>query len=741
MATFVDFIDRNDKRPIAPRSSRVCAGLTGALLIMMSQGQSIANGAEKSTKMSYPVAPRGNVVDDYHGTKVADPFRPLEDPDSAVTRAWVEAQNKLTFGFLEKIPQRDSIRKRLTELWDYEKFGVPLKEGGRYFFSRNSGLQNQGVLYTTDSLEAEPRVLLDPNTLSSDGTVALAGLAVSDDGKYLAYGIAAAGSDWNTWKIRDVATGNDLPDELKWIKFSGVDWSPDNRGFFYGRYPEPKPGEDLKGVNYHQKVYYHRINTHQTDDTLVWEDPENKEWRATANVTDDGKYLIVTIGKGTDDKYRVLYRPFDQPKAPFRHLVGDFDADYTAIDNEGSTIWFKTNKDAPRGKVIGIDTDRPESAHWTELIPQADETLESVDVVGGHFIANYLKDAHTLMRVFDLKGKHVRDIELPGLGTAGGFAGKRRDAETFFNFNAFTAPSTIYRYEIATGKTTIWRRPKLTFDPSQYETTQAFFNSKDGTRIPIFLSHKRGLKRDGNNPTLLYGYGGFNVSLTPSFSPAALVWMEMGGIYAIPNLRGGGEYGESWHQAGTKLNKQNVFDDFIAAAEWLIAGKFTSPAKLAISGGSNGGLLVGACLTQRPELFGAALPAVGVMDMLRFHKFTIGWAWTDDYGSSEQPDQFRALYAYSPLHRIKPGTCYPPTLITTADHDDRVVPAHSFKFAAALQEAQSCDNPILIRIETKAGHGAGKPTAKIIEEAADRYAFLTRVLEMGPDAKNHHHED
>jgi len=676
----------------------------------------------------YPEAPRSDTVDDYHGTQVADPYRPLEDPDSEATRAWIEAENKITNAFLDAIPQREAIRERLTQLWDYEKFSPPGQKGGKLFFTHNTGLQNQSVLFALDSIDGEPRLLLDPNTLSSDGTVALTGAVPSEDGKLLAYGVAAAGSDWNEWKVRDIQTGDDLDDHLKWIKFSSASWTPDGKGFFYGRFPEPEPGEDLKAANYHQKVYYHRVGEPQANDVLIWEDPEHKEWRADASVSDDGEHLILTIGKGTDAKYRVLHRPLGDSEAEPTHLVGDFDAEYEFVDNDGPIFWFKTNKDAERGRVVAIDVRDPKPESWVELIPEAEETLQDVDVVGDRFLATYLKDAHTVVRVFNLTGEHERDVELPGLGTAVGFRGKRSDSRTFYAFTSYTTPATIYQYEIESGESSVWRRPKLQFNPDDYETVQVFYKSKDGTKIPMFLTSKKGLERTGDAPTLLYGYGGFNIPLTPSFSPSNLTWLEKGGLFAVANLRGGGEYGESWHQAGTKLNKQNVFDDFIAAAEWLIAEKYTSAPKLAISGRSNGGLLVGACMTQRPELFGACLPGVGVLDMLRFHKFTIGWAWIDDYGSSDDPEQFQALYAYSPLHNIKPGTCYPPTLITTADHDDRVVPAHSFKFAAALQAAQSCDNPTLIRIETKAGHGAGKPTAKIIEEAADQWAFLIKVL-------------
>jgi prolyl oligopeptidase len=684
---------------------------------------------------SYPEAPRSETVDDYHGQKVADPFRPLEDPDADATRAWIEAENALTSAYLAAIPSREAIKKRLTELWNYEKFGVPFQEGGRIFYTRNSGLQNQGVLYSLTSVDGAPKALLDPNTLSSDGTVALTGAVVSHDGKRLAYGLAAAGSDWQEWRVRQVADGSDLPDHLKWIKFSSVSWSRDGRGFYYSRFPEPKPGEDLHGTNYYQKLYYHALGTPQADDVLVYDRPDHKEWEFHGTVTDDGQYLIITVAKGTDDKFRILYKALGRPDAPIVELIDNFDHEYTFIDNDGPVFWFKTDRDAPRGRVVAIDTRQPEPAHWKELVPQADETLGDVSVVGGHFIASYLKDAHAQVKVFTLRGTFSREVDLPGLGTASGFRGKRSDRETFYSFASFNTPATVYRYDVETGKSSVFRQPKLGFDPADYTTRQVFFPSKDGTRIPMFISHKKGLKPDGQTPALMYGYGGFNIPLTPAFSASNLAWMEMGGIYAQPNLRGGGEYGEPWHRAGTLGRKQNVFDDFIAAGEWLIANRYTSTPRLAIAGGSNGGLLVGACITQRPDLFGAALPAVGVMDMLRFHKFTIGWAWIDDYGSSDDPEQFKVLRAYSPLHNVKPGTCYPPTLITTADHDDRVVPAHSFKFAAAIQAAQACENPVLIRIETRAGHGAGKPTAKIIEEAADRWAFLVKALGFTPPAR------
>lgn len=687
-----------------------------------------AGAAQKMIKpLSYPAAKKSDQIDDYHGVKVADPFRWLEDLDSAETRSWVEAENKLSFGFLNEIPARAKIKDRMTKLWNYERFGVPFREGKNYFYSRNSGLQNQSVLYTVTSLDGQPVLLLDPNTLSTDGTVALSGMAVSDDGKLMAYSLSASGSDWQEWKVRDVASGKDLADMIKWVKFSGASWTPDNKGFFYSRYDEPQ-GDSLKSTNYFQKLYYHKLGTTQAEDSLIYERPDQKDWLFDGRVTEDGRYVIVTVFQGTDTKNRVYYKDLQANDSPVVKLLDGFDAAYTFLGNEGSRFWFQTDLNSPRGKIIAIDITKPDRDSWQVLVPEAKEALQSVSVINHMFVANYLKDAHTQVKVFNTNGRFLREVAFPGLGTAEGFGGNAKDKETFYSFTGFTAPTTIYRYDMVTGQSTIFRQPRVDFTPSDYETKQVFYASKDGTKVPMFITHKKGLKLDGNNPTYLYGYGGFAISLTPAFSVSNLVWMEMGGVYAQPNLRGGAEYGEDWHQAGMKLRKQNVFDDFIAAAEWLIANKYTSTPKLAIGGGSNGGLLVGAALTQRPDLFGAALPAVGVMDMLRFQKFTIGWAWTSDYGSSDNADDFKALYAYSPLHNIKPGKAYPPTMVTTADHDDRVWPGHSFKFAAALQEAQAGPAPILIRIETKAGHGAGKPTSKIIEEASDRWAFLLRVL-------------
>ena len=685
-----------------------------------------------AANLKYPPTTKTNVVDDYHGTTVTDPYRWLEDDNSPATKDWVAAQNKVTFGYLNAIPGRTAIKARLTKLWNFERYGVPFKEGGHYFYSRNDGLQNQSVLYTVESLTATPRVLLDPNTLSKDGTVALAGMAISDDGNLLAYGLAASGSDWNEWKVRDVRTGQDLADHLQWVKFSGAAWRKDGSGFYYSRYDAPKPGDALKGVNKFHKLYFHRIGTEQSADVLVYERKDQPDWGFGGSVTEDGRYLVITASQGTDPKNRVLYKDLSQPDAPVVELLMDFDASYRFVGNDGPVFWFKTDLNAPRSRLIAIDVTTPARANWKEVIPQSAETLQGVGVVNQQFIASYLKDARSVVQVFALDGKPVREVALPGLGSAGGFGGKRGDTETFFSFTSFTAPGTIYRHDLTTGQSTVFRQPKLDFDEAAYETKQVFYTSKDGTRVPMFLVHKRGLKLNGQNPTLLYGYGGFNISLTPSFSVSRAAWLEMGGVYAQANLRGGGEYGEDWHQAGTKRHKQNVFDDFIAAAEWLQANHYTSAKKLAIQGGSNGGLLVGACMTQRPELYRAALPAVGVMDMLRFHKFTIGWAWCSDYGSADNAAEFPALYAYSPYHNLKPGGRYPATMVTTADHDDRVVPAHSFKFAARLQEYHRGANPVLIRIETKAGHGAGKPTAKQIEEKADELAFLTKELGIKP---------
>jgi prolyl oligopeptidase len=691
-----------------------------------------------SESLKYPESKRIEQMDDYHGTKVPDPYRWLEDDvrTSKAVAEWVEAENKVTFAYLESIPEREPIKRRLTELWNYPRYSVPSKEGGKYFFSKNDGLQNQSVLYTLDKLDGEPRVLLDPNTWSKDGTVALAGLEVSDDAKYLAYGVSEAGSDWNHWKVLEIATGKVLDDELKWIKFGGASWTQDDQGFYYSRFPAPKPGEQFQALSLNQKLYYHKLGTPQSEDTLVYEMPDQPRWTVDGDVTDDGRYLVISIGDGTTSrKNRILYKDLatdrgDKPRGSSpTPLIDDFASKNFFIDNVGSVFYFLTDRKAARSRVVAIDLQNPAESRWKEIIPEAQENLLGANLVGGQLFATYLKDAKSQVKVFDLAGKFMREIELPGICSASGFGGKRTDTETFYTVSSFATPASIYRLDLKTGQSSLFRRSEVKFNPDDYEVKQIFYTSKDGTRVPMFISHKKGLKLDGSNPTLLYGYGGFNIPMTPAFSVSRLVWMEMGGVLAVANLRGGGEYGEQWHRAGTKLKKQNVFDDFIAAAEFLIREKYTQPAKLAIQGGSNGGLLVGACMTQRPDLFGACLPAVGVMDMLRFHKFTAGRFWVDDYGSADNPEEFPALLAYSPYHNLKKGTKYPATLITTADTDDRVVPGHSFKFAAMLQECQAGPAPVLIRIEVRAGHGAGKPTAKLIEEFADEWAFLVRNLE------------
>ncbi|MBE9227964.1 S9 family peptidase [Phormidium sp. LEGE 05292] len=685
---------------------------------------------DSTLSFNYPKTTKIDVIDDYHGTKVADPYRWLEDPDSDETKAWVEAQNQVTFGYLNDISVRETLKQRLTKLWDYEKYSIPFKKGNRYFYFKNDGLQNQSVFYTLTSLDSEPKELLDPNKLSADGTVALSGIAITEDGSLMAYGLSSSGSDWQEWKVRNVETGEDLPDRLKWIKFSGAAWTNDNQGFFYSRYDEPNDASKLEEVNYYQKLFYHRLGTPQSEDILIYHRPDQKEWGFNGDVTEDGKYLIINVWQGTDPKNLIFYKDLTDANAEVIELINEFEASYSFVDNDGETFWFRTDLDAPKGKVIAININNQAKENWQEIIPQTEEVLEGVGLLNNQFVTEYLKDARSQVKIFALNGDFVREIQLPGIGSVGGFGGKRYDTETFYSFTSFTFPTIIYRYNLVTDESSVFRKSNIDFNPEDYETKQVFYTSKDGTKIPMFITHKKGLQLNGNQPTYLYGYGGFGVSLTPSFSVGLLVWLELGGVYAVANLRGGGEYGEEWHLAGTKLQKQNVFDDFIAAAEWLIENKYTSSAKLAIAGGSNGGLLVGACMTQRPELFAAALPSVGVMDMLRFHKFTIGWAWCSEYGSAENAEEFPVLYGYSPLHNLKAGVAYPATFITTADHDDRVVPAHSFKFAAALQEAHNGDRPVLIRIETKAGHGAGKPTAKIIEEIADRWAFLVRTLEI-----------
>jgi len=700
-------------------------------LIAAAASPAAAQTAAPEAPASYPLTKTVTQVDDYFGTKVADPYRWLEDDNAADTKAWVEAQNAVTFGYLARIGQRDAIRARLTTLWNYERYGLPRRRGDFFIYTRNDGLQNQAVYYRARALDATPEVLLDPNTLSADGTVAIGSTTFSDDGRFMAYSLSESGSDWIRWKVREIATGKDLLDEIRWSKFSGAAWLKDGSGFFYSRYDAPKPGEALTGVNKNQKVFFHRLGTTQDADTLVYARPDQPDWGLSADVTDDGTYLLISQSEGTDPKNRIFVKDLTKPDSKVEPFLNEFDASYNVVGNDGATFYVLTNQGAPRKRLVAITLGQASPSAWKTLVPEGpkQDVLDDVTMAANQFVATWQIDAQNRLRTYDLGGALTHEVALPGIGAVQ-FSGRRVQPQGFYAFASFARPTAVYALDVATGRSSLFRQPTVAFDPAQYETTQVFYPSKDGTRIPMFITHKKGLQRNGANPTYLYGYGGFDISLTPSFSPANLAWMEMGGIYAVANLRGGGEYGKAWHDAGRLANKQNVFDDFIAAAQYLITEKYTSTRKLAVGGGSNGGLLVGAVMTQRPDLFAAALPAVGVMDMLRFHKFTIGWAWKSDYGSSETKEGFDVLFRYSPLHNLKPGTAYPATMVTTADHDDRVVPAHSFKFAAALQAAHKGPQPVLIRIETKAGHGAGKPTSKQIEEAADRWAFLAANLGM-----------
>lgn len=715
----------------------------------------LAAVAVNAQKLEYPKAKMIDQVDDLHGTKVHDPYRWMEDTGSDDTKAWIAAENELTDKFLSTIPERERLKERLTEVWNYERISAPYKvTEGFYIYSRNDGLQNQSVLYRAASIKDEGKVFFDPNKLSADGTAALSGWAFTDDGKLWAYGVARSGSDRTEWRIMNTETGEHLKDTLEPNRQGGVSWLKDGSGFFYSRFPQTESGGELKSQTFNHKLYFHKLGTPQSEDFIVYERPDDKELFVGGSVTDDGRFLIISVSKGTRPENMVYYMPltgFDpstglikgfvpgiaptgddiaaKRRVQIQPLVTTLTADHGFIGNIGRLFYFTTNKDAPRKKIVEVDT-TVKMGKWTDVVPEAAETLRGVSLINGQLVANYLKDAYSKIRIYGEDGKHVRDVELPGIGSAGGFGGKLEDTETFYTFSSFNAPPTIFHYDMKTGKSTVFRRAEVKFDSDDYIVKQEFFTSKDGTRVPMFITHKKGLKLDGKNPTILYGYGGFNISMTPGFSAAGIPWLEMGGIYVVANIRGGSEYGTDWWKGGSLKNKQNVFDDFIAAAEHLIERKYTSTPKLAIQGGSNGGLLVGAVLNQRPDLFGAALPSVGVMDMVRFPLFTIGWAWTSDYGDPKIAEDFKVLYAYSPLHNIKKGTKYPATLVTTSDHDDRVFPAHSFKYAAALQAAQAGDAPILIRIETKAGHGAGKPTAKRIEEYADLYGFLVKVLDI-----------
>lgn len=688
--------------------------------------------ASPTQRLDYPHTPVVEQVDEYHGTRVADPYRWLEDdvrenPDVA---EWVSAQNKVTFAYLESIPERQRIYARLTRLWDFEKYGTPFKEGGRYFYSYNDGLQNQNVVYTLAALDAEPELLIDPNTWSDDGTIALAGYIPSPDGRYVGYLVQDGGSDWRKARVMEIEGRKTLSDELSWLKFTWLSWAPDSSGFYYSRYPEPEEGQEFQALNKNQAVYFHRIGTPQSEDLLVYSSPEHPEWGYASAVTDDGHFLVIVIWKGTDDRYQIVYQDLTRADARPVMLIEGFDNDYSLVGNLGNELLFRTDLNAPKGRIIAIDVTDPERKNWREIIPQDEHVLQRASHIGGKLVASYLKDARSEVKVFGIDGSPLHAVQLPGIGRADGFGGKPDDAETFFSYSSFNAPTIIYRYDLASGDRSVFRQADVDFNPEDYVVKQVFYESGDGTRVPMFIAHHKGIALDGKRPTLLYGYGGFNISQRPGFSITRLAWMEMGGVYAVANIRGGGEYGEAWHKAGTKLQKQNVFDDFIAAAEHLIASGYTRADKLAVMGGSNGGLLVGAVINQRPDLFGAALPAVGVMDMLRFHRFTAGRFWVDDYGSADDPEEFKALYAYSPYHNLKKGTDYPAVMVTTADTDDRVVPGHSFKYAAALQAAHAGDDPVLIRIETRAGHGAGIPTDKIIQGYADRWAFLVRNLGM-----------
>jgi len=703
--------------------------LTSFALIVACSRNDAGDG---SATINYPETATVDHVDNYHGNDIADPYRWLEDDvrESDAVKSWVDAQNEVTFAYLAAIPERKLIAKRMRELWDYERFTLPRKAGNRYFYKHNEGLQNQGVLYTQSSLDGDAELLIDPNTWSDDGTVALAGYYPSKDGSHIAYTIQDGGSDWREAKVMNVETGAVLDDHLEWLKFTGLSWTADGSGFYYSRYPATAAEEKYQSLNKNMKVYLHRIGTSQDEDEVVYERPDNPDWGPRGEVTDDGEHLVITISVGTDDRYSIVHQDLTDPEAELVTIIEGFDYDYSLIGNIGSELYFRTNNGAPKNRLITIDVNQPDPQNWREVIPEAEDVLDDVNLVGGRIIAEYMQDAWSVVKIFELDGSEAGVVDLPGIGSAYGFNGKLDDPETFFGYASFNMPSTIKRLDVSTGEVEVFKQPEVDFDPDDYQVEQVFYASKDGTRVPMFISHRKDVVPDGNRPTMLYGYGGFNISIQPSYSTTRLAWMEMGGIYAVANLRGGGEYGEEWHQAGTRLNKQNVFDDFIAAGEYLIENNYTNSDKLAIFGGSNGGLLVGAVTNQRPELFGAAIAAVGVMDMLRFHRFTAGRFWTDDYGSADNPDEFVALRAYSPYHNIRNGAEYPAILVTTADTDDRVVPGHSFKYAAAIQRAQGGDAPVLIRIETRAGHGAGVPTDKVIEDYADRWAFLVRNLDM-----------
>jgi prolyl oligopeptidase len=683
--------------------------------------------------LSYPTTRKSDHVDTYHGEKIADPYRWLEDDNSAETKAWVTAQNAVTRKYLDALPKLDAVKKRYTELYNFEKYGMPWKEGGRYFWTRNDGLQQQSVLYTADSLTATPRVLLDPNTLSKDGTVSLTFNAVSRDGRYIAYGLSTGGSDWNEIRVRDIASGKDLSDRIQWVKFSSAEWSADGKGFFYSAYDAPKKGEKLTGTNYFQKAFFHKLGAPQSKDALVYERKDQKEWGFGISVAEDAKHVFAIAWRGSERRNGLLWAPAGKSlptQKDFRALTLEFDASYEPIGSLGDKLWLKTNLNAPLGRIVEVDLTKPDCKEWKEIVAESKQTMESASVIGGLIVVQYLRDARSVVARFSLDGKSLGEVALPGIGTASGFGGKFKDGESFFDYTSLTEPSTIYRYDVATNETSIFRKPKTAFDSAKFETKQAFVTSKDGTKVPIFIAQRKDIKLDGNNATIVSAYGGFGASTTPSFRVTAATWMDLGGVFVEASIRGGNEYGKSWHDAAKGAKRQNAYDDFIAVAEWLVKNGYSNPEKIGVTGGSNGGLLIGAVVNQRPELFGAAVPEVGVMDMLRFHKFTIGWAWVDEYGTSDKASDLPHLKAISPLHNIKSGAKYPPILVTTADHDDRVVPAHSFKYAATLQAADTGNAAKLIRIQTSAGHGAGTPTSKVIEERSDVLAFFAKALTL-----------
>jgi len=692
---------------------------------MTTTGRQAAPAAERAN-LVYPDTKEVPVVETQHGVPVADPYRWLENDvrEDRDVAAWVARQNAVTDAYLATLPEVPVFRERMRELFAYERVGIPQKAGNRYFYSRNTGLQNQNVLFVREGLNGSPRMLIDPNTWSQDGATALAEWEPSEDGRHLVYTVQDGGTDWRTVRVLDVATGRTLADEIKFVKFSGLSWAKDGSGFYYSRFPAPKAGETFQQLNTNQAIYFHRLGDPQSRDRLVFSQPERPNLSNVAEVSDDGRTIIVTSSEGTDERYDITLIPIEGARygRPVSYITG-LSNEWNYIGNKGSTYYWTTNVEAPRLRVVATDISQPRPNPRT-LVAEDKATLGGASIVGDKLILSYLRDAKTEVRTYDLAGKPVGKVTLPGIGTAGGFSGDADDPETFFAFTSFNVPSTIYRYDARTNQTRVWAQPQVPFDPADFEVEQRFFRSKDGTRVPLFLVARKGTNLKRPSPTLLYGYGGFNISVTPSFSSTNLAWVEQGGVLAVVNLRGGGEYGKAWHDAGRLANKQNVFDDFIGAGEYLVRERVTSPRKLAVYGRSNGGLLVGAVVNQRPDLFAAALPAVGVMDMLRFNRFTAGRYWTDDYGDPAKPDDFRTLRAYSPYHNIQSGKDYPAVLVTTADTDDRVVPGHSFKYTAALQAANTGPEPKLIRIETRAGHGAGKPTDKIIEEFADMYGFI-----------------